>query len=90
MMFLADYKFYIVIWVILVAATILEVETRFLSGGAQLLIAGIIAISSAKAVIIALYFQHLRYESNSIRLLPLGALVALGILAITAIISLGG
>ncbi len=86
---MADYRIYVAIWVILVSATILEVETRFLSGGAQLLVAGIIAISSVKAVIIALYFQHLRYESNSIRLLPLAALVALGILAITAVISLG-
>ncbi len=87
---MADYKLYIAIWVVLISATILEVETRFLSGGASLLIGGIIAISSIKAIIIALYFQHLRYESKAIKILPLGALVALGILAITAIISLGG
>ncbi len=87
---MANYRLYVVIWVILVAATILEVETRFLSGTAQLLVVGIIAISSAKAVVIALYFQHLRYESRAIKVLPLLALIALGALAVTAIVSLGG
>lgn len=85
---MANYRPYVVIWMILVAATILEVETRFLSGTAQFLVAGIIAISSAKAVIIALYFQHLRYESRAIKILPLMALMALGALAVTAISSL--
>ena len=87
---MANYRLYVVIWVILVAATILEVETRFLSGTVQFLVAGIIAISSAKAIVIALYYQHLRYESRAIKILPLLALVALGALAVTAIVSLGG
>ncbi len=87
---MTNYRLYVVIWAILVAATILEVETRFLSGTAQFLVAGIIAISSAKAVIIALYYQHLRYESRAVKILPLLALVALGALAATAIVSLGG
>ena len=87
---MANYRLYVVIWVILVGATILEVETRFLSGTAQFLVAGIIAISSAKAVMIALYFQHLRYESRAIKVLPLLALIALGALAATAIVSIGG
>ncbi len=87
---MANYRLYVVIWVILVAATVLEVETRYLSGTISFLIAGIVAISSAKAVIIALYFQHLRYESRAIKVLPLLALVALGALAVTAIVSLGG
>ena len=87
---MANYRFYVVIWVILVAATVLEVETRFISSPAQFLVAGIIAISSAKAIIIALYYQHLRYESRAIKILPLLALVALGALAITSIVSLGG
>ncbi len=87
---MANYRLYVAIWVILVAATILEVETRFLSGTAQFLVAGIIAISSTKAVVIALYYQHLRYESRAIKILPLLALIALGALAVTAVVSLGG
>ncbi len=87
---MANYRLYVVIWIILVAATILEVETRLLSSTAAYLVAGIIAISSAKAIIIALYYQHLRYESMAIKLLPIAALVALGALAATAIVSLGG
>ncbi len=87
---MANYRLYVVIWIILVAATILEVETRLLSSTAMYLVAGIIAISSTKAIIIALYYQHLRYESIAIKLLPLAALIALGALAATAIVSLGG
>ncbi len=87
---MGNYRLYVVIWIILVAATILEVETRLLSSTAMYLVAGIIAISSAKAIIIALYYQHLRYESMAIKLLPIAALVALGALAATAIVSLGG
>ncbi len=86
---MTNYRTYVVIWVILVSATILEVETRFLSGGASLLFGSIVAISAAKAVIIALYFQHLRYEPRSIKVLPIAALAALGALAVTAIVSLG-
>ncbi len=86
---MADYKTYTLIWLILIAATILEVETRFLAGGASSLVGGIIAISAAKAVIIALYFQHLRYEPRAIKVLPLAALIALGALAVTAVVSLG-
>ncbi len=85
-----NYRVYVVIWVILVAATILEVETRLLSGAAQFLVAGIIAISSGKAIVIALYYQHLRYESRAIKILPILALIALGALAATAIFALGG
>ncbi len=49
----------------------------------------IILIASAKAIIIALYYQHLRYEGIRLAVLPLAAIVALAALAITAIIALG-
>jgi cytochrome c oxidase subunit 4 len=86
---MASVKLYVGIWLGLVAATILEVMTRSLPGSTQLLVAIIILIASAKAVVIALYYQHLRYEGIRVAAMPLAALVALAALAVTAVISLG-
>ncbi len=86
---MASVKLYVGIWLGLIAATILEVVTRSLPGSTQLLVAIIILIASAKAVVIALYYQHLRYEGIRVAAMPLAALVALAALAVTAVISLG-
>jgi cytochrome c oxidase subunit IV len=86
---MASNKQVVAIWAILVVATILEVVTRTLPAANSSLITIIIVIASAKAIIIALYYQHLRYEGIRLSVLPLAALVALAFLAVTAIISLG-
>ncbi len=86
---MAKTKLYVGIWAILIAATIMEVVTRTLPGANSALITIIILIASAKAVIIALYYQHLRYEGIRLAALPLAAIVALAFLAVTAIIALG-
>jgi caa(3)-type oxidase subunit IV len=86
---MASNKQVVAIWAILVVATILEVVTRTLPGANSTLITIIILIASAKAIIIALYYQQLRYEGIRLSVLPLAALVALAFLAVTAIISLG-
>ena len=87
---MANYRVYVAIWGLLVAATLLEVVTRlYLPLGISLLIVGIIIISAAKAVSIALYYQHLRFEPKSISLLPLLALIVLSTLLITSILSMG-
>ncbi len=86
---MAGVKLYVGIWAGLIAATLLEVFTRTLSGSAQLIVTIIVLIASVKAIAIALYYQHLRYEDRSIVALPLAGIVALSILAITAVISLG-
>ncbi len=86
---MASVKLYVGIWLGLVAATILEVVTRSLPGSTQLLVAIIILIASAKAAVIALYYQHLRYEGIRVAAMPIAALVALAALAVTAVISLG-
>jgi cytochrome c oxidase subunit 4 len=86
---MADFKVYVAIWALLVAATLLEVATRlYLPVGISLLIVGIIVISAAKAVSIALYFQHLRYEPKVLSILPLAALIVLSTLLITSILSM--
>ena len=80
-------KLYVGIWLGLVIATILEVVTRSLPGAVSVLVLIIILISSAKAVAIALYYQHLRYDGK-IAILPIAAIVAMVILAVSAGLSI--
>ena len=85
-------KLYVGIWAGLVAATILEVVTRSLPGATSLIVFIIVLIASVKAIAIALYYQHLHYEGIRVAAMPLAAIVALTILAISAgvSISMGG
>ena len=79
---------YTAIWGILVAATILEVLTRSLPAAFSLVVIGIIAISTFKAVLIASFYQNLRYEVKALAIVPIFAVVTLSVLLATAI--LGG
>ncbi len=81
-------KLYVGIWLGLVVATIMEVVTKSLPGAASLLALIILLIASAKAIFIALYYQHLRFESWRIAVLPLAAIVGIALLAISAAFSL--
>ncbi|MGE5533186.1 MAG: cytochrome C oxidase subunit IV family protein [Bacillota bacterium] len=82
-------KLYVGIWAILIIATIAEAIMSIISGPHLTLVTIIIVIASAKAIIIALYYQHLRNDGIHLAALPLSAIVALAVLAVTAIISLG-
>ena len=86
---MATMKLYIGIWAILIAATIAEAVMSVISGPHLTFVTIIILIASAKAIIIALYYQHLRYDGIRLAALPLSAIIALAVLAVTAIISLG-
>ena len=81
-------KLYVGIWLGLVAATILEVVTRSLPAATSVLVLIIVLISCGKAIAIALYYQHLRYEGIRVAILPLAAIVALIILAVSAGLSI--
>jgi len=84
---MADIKLYVIIWLVLVEATLLEVVTRFLPTPASFFVTGIVFIATAKAVIIALYYQDLRYETKVISALLLVALSVLATLLIASILS---
>ena len=86
---MAGVKLYVGIWLALVVATIIEVVASSLPGSFSLIVTIIMLVASAKAIVIALYYQHLRYEGIRVAVMPLAAIVALGILAVTAIVSLG-
>ncbi len=75
---------YVGIWFGLVVATVVEVVTRSLPGALSLLTLIILLISSGKAITIALYYQHLRYEDKRLALLPIAAVVGVIILAVAA------
>ncbi|MGA2682338.1 MAG: cytochrome C oxidase subunit IV family protein [Candidatus Bathyarchaeia archaeon] len=77
-------KMYVGIWLGLVVATVVEVVTRSLAGAASLLALIILLISSGKALTIALYYQHLRYEDRKLAILPIAAVVGVIFLAIAA------
>ena len=81
-------KLYVGIWIGLVAATVLEVVTRSLPGALSVLVLVIILISCGQAVAIALYYQDLRYEGMKVAVLPLAAIVAMVILAVSAGLSI--
>ncbi len=82
---MASFRLYVAVWALLVAATIMEVVTRFLPATVSLLVVGIIVIATIKAVLIASYFQHLRYETKILALLPIGGILVLSTLLIISI-----
>ncbi len=85
---MAGIKLYVGIWLGLVAATVLEVVTRSLPGAVSVLVFIIVLISCGKAIFIALYYQHLRSEGRQLAVMPLAAITALVILAVSAGISI--
>ena len=82
-------KMYVGIWLGLVVATVAEVLTRSLAGAASLLALIILLISSGKAIVIAMYYQHLRYEDWHLAILPIAAVVGVVFLAVAAVLSMG-
>jgi hypothetical protein len=86
---MAGIKLYLAIWAGLVAATIIEVLLRTLAGAvAAGLIVILLLIAGGKAVTIAMYYQHLRYENWRLSLLPVAAVVGIAMLGISAAYSL--
>ncbi len=82
-------KLYVGIWLALVVATVAEVVTRSLPGAVSILVFVIVLISCGKAIAIALFYQHLHYESWRVSIMPIAAIVALVMLAVSAGVSIG-
>ena len=81
-------KMYVAIWLGLVVATVMEVVTRSLPGALSVLALIILLISSGKAIAIAMYYQHLRYEDRRLAILPIAAVIGVIVLAVAAIMSM--
>jgi cytochrome c oxidase subunit IV len=74
---------YIGVWAALVTATIVEVVIRSVSASIFAVTVILVLIAAGKAVSIALYYQHLRYESRRLNVLILAALVGVTMLALS-------
>jgi caa(3)-type oxidase subunit IV len=81
-------KLYVGIWLALVVATVVEVVTRSLPGAISVLSLIILLISSGKAITIAMYYQHLRYENKRLSILPIAAVIGVILLAAAAAMTL--
>jgi len=67
---------YIVVWGILVAATVLELFLFGLSAAPTMTTTAIVSLAGMKATLIALIYQHLVREPRSLAVLYMAALVA--------------
>ena len=81
-------KLYIGIWLGLVIATVMEVVVRSLPGSTSIIVLVIGMIAGVKAIAIALYYQHLRYEGIRLAALPLAAVVGVVFLGVSAALTI--
>lgn len=78
-------KSYIIIYIILIGMTLFEV---FLTTGiiSHLIAATIILMSAGiKAILIALFYQHLKYETDPLKFIPLTAFIIISGLLVAVI-----
>ncbi len=74
---------YILIWVVLAALTFLELGVAFLGHLSKTTIILILVVMAVwKAVLVALYFMHLKYERSTLMLIALTPLILCVFLAL--------
>jgi cytochrome c oxidase subunit IV len=77
---------YILIWLYLFVLTIVEVAAAFLSGMPKLwLILILVFLAVVKAVLVALYFMHLKFEGWRLRIIFMIPIPLAFILVVTTI-----
>ena len=77
---------YILIWVILLVLTLAEVGYAFLDLPKIMLAVGLIIMAVWKAVLVAMYYMHLRYEPRRMWILAVSP-IPLAILLVLAVIT---
>ena len=63
---MSNIRIYIAIWGVLVLLTILEVMMVAFEMAQFLLILGVLGIAAVKAIYIALYYQHLKFDDEAL------------------------
>lgn len=76
---------YIAVWFVMVVATLVEVAAVNFPAALVVVVLSVIILAAFKAVLIALYYQHLRYESLALGAIPLTALFMLIVLLMSAL-----
>ncbi|HEX6306615.1 MAG TPA: cytochrome C oxidase subunit IV family protein [Longimicrobiales bacterium] len=77
---------YIGIWGILFVLTLVEVGVAFVGLSKMLTIFALILLAVWKALLVALYYMHLRYEPGRLRLLAIAPL-PLAIILVVAVLT---
>ena len=78
---------YIVIFVMLALLTVVELAVAFLTVfSKEVLILLLIGLAVWKALLVALYFMHLRFETNRVRILVIAPL-PLAVIMVMAVIT---
>jgi cytochrome c oxidase subunit 4 len=77
---------YIGIWAALAVLTGIELGVAFLPWSKTTLILLLIGLAVWKALLVALYFMHLRFEPNRLRILAIAPL-PLALILVTAVIT---
>jgi len=78
---------YIGIWLLLAALTFLELGVVFLSHfGKWFVISALMIMAIWKALLVAMYFMHLRFENNRLRILAIAPL-PLAVIMVMAVIT---
>jgi caa(3)-type oxidase subunit IV len=83
---MSEIRTYVATWVILVVVTIAEVLMLGAPMPYSLVVFSIAALAIVKAILIALYYQHLAHEPGSLSLLPLYAVAMLAALIVISVI----
>ena len=79
----------IAVWAYLVAATVAEVVVFYLLPGGELVNLSIGVLAASKAVLIVMYYMHLKYEPRPIQYLILPPTLLVAVLILTLIYSVG-
>ena len=81
---------YVLVLVLLAVITLIEVQVPYLPawiGVAESIVILLLVVSSvAKAVMVALYYMHLRYEPRVLKFLPVAPLVFVVLLAVVVVL----
>lgn len=77
---------YIGIWAMLGALTMVELTVAFLPWPKRVIVICLVGLAIWKAMLVALYYMHLRFESNRLRILAIAPL-PLAVILVTAVIT---
>lgn len=74
---------YLFVWVVLIILTITEVIMITSPMNLSLILSIIVSLAAIKAILIALYYQHLKYEAFSLSIFYLSSLFFIVIIMLT-------
>ncbi|MCY3599483.1 MAG: cytochrome C oxidase subunit IV family protein, partial [Gemmatimonadetes bacterium] len=73
---------YMLIWLYLAILTALEVGVVYLAIAKWLIVTSLLVMAAWKALLVAMYYMHLKFEPNRLRLVALAPLPAVAIMII--------